>query len=376
MEPTLTIGMAHHNDWNGAYFTIQDIRKELIFSGRIDLLKRLHFVVIENDPSSDHAKALKQLKNSIRNLEIVDFDSSVGTSSTRNKIIDEAITDFVMVMDCHVLLCPTVDVLDRLFTFISYNPKTSDLFSGPLVYDNMGHFATHYNDDWGGQMWGRWGHTYECQCEAFNFSIIEDKDNQQCKFISMVEQKEIDKCGYCDNKFPENLPFAGHEHKLHELGYLRKGINKQEKPFEIFAQGLGCFLTRKNSWLRFNEHTRGFGGEECYIHEKYRQAGHKTLCLPFLKWLHRFGRPDGVKYPLTVENKLRNYILEFTELGLDLSPLKKHFVEENDCSLELWDKFIKEANTIYNKEEQTENIADSLQKQIEELQSKLNKIKS
>ena len=32
----LTIGMAHHSDFDGAYFTIQDIRKELIFNGRGD----------------------------------------------------------------------------------------------------------------------------------------------------------------------------------------------------------------------------------------------------------------------------------------------------------------------------------------------------
>ena len=84
----------------------------------------------------------------------------------------------------------------------------------------------------------------------------------------------------------------------------------EDEPFEIPMQGLGLFFVRKAAWLKFNKHARGFGGEEGYIHEKYRKNGHKTLCLPFLKWLHRFGRPDGVKYPLTLNNKLRNYILE------------------------------------------------------------------
>ncbi len=371
MEPTLTIGMAHHNDWNGAYFTIQDIRKELAFNGRQDLLRKLHFLVIENDKNSNHAKMLKQFKGNVPNLKIVDFDANVGTSATRNKIIDEAMTDFVMVMDCHVLLCPTVDVLDRLFTFISYNPNTNDLFSGPLVYDNTRNIATHYNDSWGSQMWGQWGQTWECQCEAFKFSVI--KDDDKCKFVSMVEQEKLDKCGYCGSKFPE-LSFYGHEQKLKDEGHNMYGLSPQAEPFEIFAQGLGLFLTRKNSWLRFNEHSRGFGGEECYIHEKYRKAGRKAISLPFLKWLHRFGRTDGIKYPLTVENKVRNYLLEFIELGLDLSPLKKHFVEGHNFPKEKWQEFLLEAKKIYNEDDQENVLTISIQDQIKKLQDELNKI--
>ena len=49
--------------------------------------------------------------------------------------------------------------------------------------------------------------------------------------------------------------------------------------------------------------------------EKFRQAGRKVQCLPFLRWLHRFGRPAGVAYPLTREDKLRNYLLGRLDLG-------------------------------------------------------------
>jgi hypothetical protein len=41
--------------------------------------------------------------------------------------------------------------------------------------------------------------------------------------------------------------------------------------------------------------------------------------------MHRFGRPAGVKYPLIVEDKLRNYVLGHAELGLDLDPVLQHF---------------------------------------------------
>ena len=65
MEQVLTIGMAHHNDYNGVYFSIQDIRKELIFNRRFDLLKKIEFLVIENDPGSEHARMVRQLEKTL-----------------------------------------------------------------------------------------------------------------------------------------------------------------------------------------------------------------------------------------------------------------------------------------------------------------------
>lgn len=364
MDRTLTIGMAHHNDFHGAYFTIQDIRKELIFNRRFDLLQKIEFLVIENDKDSEHAKQLSHLRHVSNNIRILHFDDVVGTSATRNKIIEEATTDFVLVMDCHVLLCPVVDTLDRLFTLMSYEPKTNDLYTGPLVYDNMNQVATHYNNSWGAQMWGQWGSTWECICESFKFSVI--NNDGKCKFVSMVEQEELTQCEYCSHKLPD-IKFAGHENKLRKEGYQTFGKNVHDQPFEVFAQGLGLFFTRKNAWLKFNEHARGFGGEECYIHEKYRKAGRKTICLPFLRWLHRFGRPDGVQYPLTTENKLRNYILEFTELDLDMAPLKKHFVEDCGFPEAEWQNIVSEANSIYNPLKP--DNSDELQKIVEKMQA-------
>ena len=99
----------------------------------------------------------------------------------------------------------------------------------------------------------------------------------------------------------------------------------QNKP--RYLQGLGVFSARKDNWLGFNSAFRGFGGEEGYVHEKFRQQGKKCWCLPFLRWVHRFNRPDGVKYPLTMENKLRNFFIGHYELGLDITPIIEHFEE-------------------------------------------------
>ena len=367
----LTIGIAHRNDYDGAYFTIQDIRKELIYNNKTYLLQNIEFIIVENEKDSVHGQTLNRVaKSNIPGVVIVNLDSEHGTSATRNKIIEEATGQFVLVMDCHVLLCPTAKIIEDLFTFMEYNKKTNDLYTGPLVYDNMRNISTHFNDEWGGEMWGKWGSAWQCGCESYNFAVL-DKGDNKCKFVSLADQKEVKKCGYCNANFPQNLDYAGHERKLKEEGYLPIGYHPSSEPFEIFAQGLGLFFTRKNAWLGFNEHSRGFGGEECYIHEKYRQAGRKTICLPFLKWLHRFDRPEGMKYPLTVENKLRNYILEFVELDLDLKPLKQHFVVENNVSEQDWNTLVKEAYDLQKKEHNEGQSEKDLLEEIASLRSKL-----
>ena len=76
------------------------------------------------------------------------------------------------------------------------------------------------------------------------------------------------------------------------------------------------------------------------LQQKFRQAGHQTLCLPYLKWLHRFGRPRGVPYRLQRLDKLRNYLLGWTELGLDIAPIRQHFLESGLVSRADWDSVL------------------------------------
>lgn len=344
---TITIGMAHHTDYDGFYFSIQDLLKEIKFNGREDLLNRLEFIIVENDPESVHAKAVKNSSLSFGlgdKIRIIDFSDSKGTSATRNKIIEEARTDFVLVMDCHVLLCPVVETLDKLFKFIDEYPDTKNLYQGPLVHDNLSKFSTHFNNEWGSGMWGRWGSAWSCKCKKTNFSII--NDNSNCKYVELSTQKEIKECNFCYSKF-NAISYYGHETMLRNQGYKELGPDPEDECFEIFSQGLGLFFTSKEHWLGFNQHSFGFGGEECYIHEKYRKNGRRTICLPFLRWLHRFNRPSGVPYELNLENKIRNYLLEFKELGLDIEPVRIHFVDELKYDNGNFENILKEVNVIY-----------------------------
>ena len=98
------------------------------------------------------------------------------------------------------------------------------------------------------------------------------------------------------------------------------------EPYEIWGMGLGVFCTRRDSWLGFNYNFRGFGGEEGYIHEKYRKAGRRVMCYPNMQCLHYFcNQGRKIPYPVKILDKIQNYIIGFTELGLDLEPIKNHF---------------------------------------------------
>lgn len=221
-------------------------------------------IVIDNNPTSSHGKSLKGLCDMLANrgVRYMPLVGVKGTAVTRDKIFGLATNDLVVCCDPHVLFVP--EGFARLAEYFHDRPECKDLIQGPLIYDNLEQISTHFNlNVWRSEMWGIW-----------------DTDPR------------------------------GHG----------------KEPFEIPAQGLGAFACLKKSWLGFNPAFRGFGGEEGYIHEKFRKAGHKVICLPEFKWLHRFARPDGVPYPLTRLDKIRNYVLGHKELGLDLAPIHKHFV--------------------------------------------------
>jgi uncharacterized membrane protein YphA (DoxX/SURF4 family) len=188
----------------------------------------------------------------------------VGTAAPRDRVFREARGEAVLCLDSHVLLAP--DAVARLKRFYLEHPACDDLLQGPMLYDDGASISTHFEPQWRGQMWGTWATD-------------------------------------------------------------PRGLDEDGDPFDIPMQGLGLFSCRQRAWLGFNPAFRGFGGEEGYIHEKFRRAGRRTLCVPWLRWMHRFGRPDGVPFPLVVEDKLHNYLIGHAELGLDLSPVVQHFGE-------------------------------------------------
>nr|WP_319566284.1 glycosyltransferase [uncultured Rhodoferax sp.] len=141
------------------------------------------------------------------------------------------------------------------------NTACLSLLHGPLLYDDLHSTADAMNDEWRGGMWGTWR----------NASVPHDAE-----------------------------------------------------PYEIPMHGMGLFGCRRDAWLGFNPAFRGFGGEEGYIHTKYRQAGRQVLCLPFLRWSHYF-RPAVAPYPVMVADRIHNYTVGLAELGIDSADMMDHF---------------------------------------------------
>jgi len=142
-----------------------------------------------------------------------------------------------------------------LLDYYRQNPDCKNLVQGPLLYDDLANISTHFDPVWRGDMYGIWAHN----SPAYHANL----------------------------------------------------------PFEIPMQGMGLLSFEKAAWPGINHRFTGFGAEEGYIAEKFRQNGGKNICLPSLKWMHRFGRPAGVKFKLALEDRVWNYFVGWLEIYKD-----------------------------------------------------------
>lgn len=157
-------------------------------------------------------------------------------------------------------------VIDKLIEFFKLNRYTDDLYQGPYIADTGNTYVGNcFKPVWSNCMYGQW----------------------------------------------DNRPYD------------------KDGKLEILMQGMGLFAFRRVTWLKFHELSRGFGGEEYYIHEKYRQAGRKCWSLNWLEWWHRCGHVNGVKYSWSVKDVIWNYLLSNITLGYpDYHSLYNHFVPQ------------------------------------------------
>lgn len=226
-----------------------------------EILDITEFLIVDNNPTSAHGQAAAKLAASMPNVRYEPVTEWQGPW-VKDFVFRKSRTKYAVCSDAHVMFPP--GALARLVDYFRANPETCDLIQGPLVYNNLINLSTHFEPVWRGHMWGIWATD-------------------------------------------------------------PRGVDLSAPAFEIPMQGMGLFACRREAWLGFNRMFSGFGGEEGYIHEKYRKHGHKTLCLPALRWMHRFDRPLGVPFRLVLEDRIRNYFIGFDELGLDPTQIIDHF---------------------------------------------------
>lgn len=226
-----------------------------------EVIGKVQFLVVDNNPDGPHGGEVKKLCNL---LPDADYQAVRGQSSSTYKslVFDLARADHVLCLDCHVLMYP--GSIAKLIKFYEMNPDWHDLIQGPLMSEYGGYVGTHMMPSWRGDNFGIW---------------------------------EVDD----------------------------RGKDPKGDMFEIPMHGMGMFASSVAGWPRYASGMRGFGAEEGTIHEKYRLMGRKCWCFPFLRWLHRFGRPAGVKYRLILEDKVWNYLLAFRESQLPVEVIERYY---------------------------------------------------
>ena len=229
----------------------------------------IKFVVVDSNPDQPHGQAVERLigklTNKHGNCGLYVKNTTWKSTASRNYVFQFAETPYVLCLDSHVMLAP--GSIKKLIEYYDKNPETKNLYHGPLIDDNQQPFANHMKASWKYNMYGEW---------------------------------------------INHLPW-----------------NDKKSPYEIPMMGLGLFSCIKKNWLGFNENFKGFGGEEGYIHRKYKKHGYKTMILPWLKWLHRFERPNGVPYAPEYIDRIRNYFIGWAENGDDPQEIIDYYSKPN-----------------------------------------------
>lgn len=190
-----------------------------------------------------------------------------GTSRSRDLAIRLAETPWVLCCDSHVLF--ESSAIKYLEDYLASAPENL-IVSGPMVTDGGGVGGTHWKRAHPNALWGTWA----------------------------VDARGFDRYG---------------------------------SPFAIDMNGLGAFAVNRSFWPGFNPLNRGFGGEEGIIHETYRRMGGNAICLPALRWRHRFRDVGGwdlnpVPYPLNGEDHVWNLLVGHRECGIDcIEDIRKDF---------------------------------------------------
>jgi len=316
----LTVGMAVYRDFDGVYFTLQSLR----MNNPAPALAATEFIVVDNDPDSEHGREIKKLcgkgvARGTAGVRYVPMPEATGTTQPRQRIFDEAKGEAVLVMDSHVLL--RHGALARLIEHYSHS-KGKNLYSGPMLHDDLFTAPTHFIPRWRGQMWGIWGTAWRHQVDPSMALAYTDEvpEGGEAAFF-LQPDLEIDS--------PRDVSGLSRSAVQNLMGLGYRPTQPGDPPFAIPGMGLGMFTCRRSAWPGFNRHFREFGGEELYIHEKFRQQGGQAICLPWLQWGHRFGRVGGPKYPLSKYAKVRNYVLGFQEIGRNIAEVHHHFVDRN-----------------------------------------------
>ena len=263
--PRLTVGMACYRDFDGAYFTVRSLCRH-----HPEIIQRIEILVVDNCPElPERPPGYQGVHTASERIRDLMGRIPGGRYIPFGDVVGTSAPRDLVFREARgdVVICIDSHVLldplalSKTVEWLDANPDFHGLFHGPMLMDNDDP-VTHMEPIWRDRMYGTWA-----------------------------------TAGDFDPSGP---------------------------PRDIPVHGLGLFGCRKADWLGFNPGFREFGGEEGYIQEKYRQAGRQVLLFPWLQWSHRFA-DSAASFPVSPRARIRNYVIGWAELGLDLDPIREHF---------------------------------------------------
>lgn len=265
----LSVGFATRDDFDGAWMTV-----EALIAYHDDYVDQV--VVVDNSPeNSRHAKLLSEHVKNVKKVKYVRDSEPPSSCLPKNRVFTESDCEFAANCDSHVLF--QEGAIRAVSEFWHRAPAdTRDILTGPC---------------WAGASPNRGMGTNQVLYEHENYDEPNGKP--------------------LDYQFMAAWRGGG----LGAWVMDSRGLAPDRPAYEIRKQGTGFFSMRRGAWVGFHPSFRGHGGNEAYLYEKVRKMGGRAWCLPAARWIHKFGRANGAPYPLNWEDRVRNYVTGFRDLG-------------------------------------------------------------
>ena len=331
----LTIGMAHFQDWEGAWATIQSVLWEAQSAGISD---KVEILVVDQSADSEAGKKVKgYLAGWVPRSKYI-AQPNIGTAGGKSAVFQHASGEWVVLLDCHAALKP--GSLKKMFDFMVSHRSDGNLYSGVM-------------DLGAGYHWHRHSLVKLAETMVNNRTLLVAGAKIPNEFwhlseaaIGYVAARVLKWLSVAPNPDPLASTILGTDHGYHthvdrvwrgdSLGRWAtdpRAATDDSPIFEIDNMAGWFLFCRRDAWLMaqpYHPLMRGFGGEEGVMTLAFARRGRKTYLAPFARGAHRFGRADGIKFPLLLVDRLRNYALAFHSLGRrdELDRMRHYFTTE------------------------------------------------
>lgn len=334
MAPKLSVGFGLYEGVKEFEQTVQGWRMNNDFTN-------IEFVVVNQTPESKDARTLRNfvngpLRTRTAGARYVEMADKIGVAPVRNAIAEAMAGDIKMFCDHHIDF--KAGIFEKVIKLVSDPACRTSMFTGPVLNNRLDVIGTHLNPIWRKMGWGIWGKAWLHPDGKTHFSVIE-LDEKAIPVSLDMECKRLDKLDFPD------IPYSGYEEALRKLNYVSLG-DTDDYMLEIPGQGLGFFACHRDAWPGFNPLMRGFRCMELAFCEKFRQQGGKVICVTDWKWWHLWDKFEPAPFPVRNSDAARNAILAWIDMGKDPVELQQQFVRPGICSIETWDKIIKDPQKL------------------------------